>query len=66
MTSTAFPRTRARKAPRTNRFRKAAVTTVFAILATTGAFWAVSSTLDQMTWNDCQAGVKQACDAIQR
>lgn len=66
MTSTAFPRTRARKAPRTNRFRKAAITTTFVLVASIGAFWAVSSTLDQMTWNDCQAGIKKACYAIQK
>jgi len=67
MTTTAFPRTRrTRKAARPRKFRRALATTTFVLLASAGAFWTLSSTLDSMTWRDCQAGVQRACDAMQK
>jgi hypothetical protein len=29
-------------------------------------FWAISSTLTDMTWRDCQAGIQRACEEVQR
>ncbi len=60
----AFPRTR--RAPKSNPTARALAITIFTTVMAGAAFWTVNSTLDQMTWNDCQAGIQRACDAIQK
>ena len=66
MTSASFPRTR-----RSRRQRANAISNFFLVLGggiSVGiiSFWALSSTLTDMTQNDCQAGVQRACEELQK
>ena len=57
MTPTAFPRTR----------KTRAVRSLILYLVVGGTFfWALNSTLTQMTQNDCQMGIQQACKVLQK
>lgn len=41
-----------------------AKTTLMLTALSLAAFWCLTSTLDDMTLRDCQAGVKAACEAL--
>jgi hypothetical protein len=53
--------TRSRRTEKAITFAKSTVMLVALSLA---AFWCLTSTLDDMTRIDCQAGVKAACEAL--
>jgi len=64
MTSSSFPRTRRsrRQRPKHSLFVLVGGGISVGIIS----FWALSSTLTDMTRNDCQAGVQRACEELQK
>ena len=67
MTSTSSPRTRRARRQRP----EFSLSDIFVLVGggiSVGiiSFWALSSTLTDMTWNDCQAGVQRACEELQK
>ena len=67
MTSTSFPRTRRSRRQRP----KYSLSDLFVLVGggiSVGiiSFWALSSTLTDMTRNDCQAGVERACEELRK
>jgi hypothetical protein len=66
--SSSFPRTR--RARRTSApvspLSQAVAVIVFGLGLGGVAFWALTSTLDDMTRRDCQAGVVRACEEVQK
>lgn len=66
MATTAFPLTRRPRRAKRNPIARIALFTTLGVLVTGGAFWAVSSTLTETTWQDCQAGVARACEELQK
>jgi hypothetical protein len=71
MASTSFPRTRRCSKGRRPQ-RSANFISNFLLVLGGGisvgiiGFWAISSTLTDMTWRDCQAGIQRACEEVQR
>jgi hypothetical protein len=57
--------TRTRTSTRTRRPNRAAAA-LLAAAASAAAFWALTSTLDDMTARDCRAGVERACQSLNR
>lgn len=51
--------------PRRNSARSNAIISAICFLLLGGAFWySMTTTLDEMTQRDCNAGIQKACDAI--
>jgi len=45
-------------------FAAPAVSVIFAALLSGAAWYCMTSTLDQMTQRDCNAGIQKACEAL--
>jgi len=51
--------------PRRNSARNNTIITAVFCLLLGGAFWySMTTTLDEMTQRDCNAGIQKACDAL--
>ena len=71
MASTSFPRTRRCSKGRHPQRSANLISNFFLVLGGgfavgTISFWALSSTLTDMTWRDCQAGIQRACEEVRR